>query len=70
MADIADVANEKNEELLSSTLNNRPNFDLPSAHECEHCGNEIPSQRRTLGGVKYCIDCQTAIESKSKHFKI
>lgn len=67
MADLADIANDKNEELIHSTLINRPNFDLPSAHECEMCGNEIPEQRRALGNVKLCIDCQIAIESDSKH---
>ena len=31
MADLADLANDKNDELILSTLNNRPNFDQPSA---------------------------------------
>jgi phage/conjugal plasmid C-4 type zinc finger TraR family protein len=67
MADPVDIANDKNDELILNTLNNRPHFDRPSAHECEDCGNKIPEQRRALGNVKLCIDCQISIENDSKH---
>ena len=67
MADLADLANDKNDELILSTLNNRPNFDQPRDHACEDYSNEIPEQRRALGNVKLCIDCQIAIENDSKH---
>ncbi|WP_407324672.1 TraR/DksA C4-type zinc finger protein, partial [Acinetobacter baumannii] len=50
-------------------LANIKHFDQVSNYECEDCGAEIPERRRTLGNVKLCIDCQTAVESKSKHFR-
>ncbi|WP_067522426.1 TraR/DksA C4-type zinc finger protein [Endozoicomonas ascidiicola] len=37
-------------------------FDLPSNSECEECGEEVPEQRRQLGGVRYCIECQRYFE--------
>ncbi|MFH3710040.1 TraR/DksA C4-type zinc finger protein, partial [Acinetobacter baumannii] len=29
-------------------------------------GEEIPERRRALGGVKFCIECQTKIERKRR----
>ena len=69
MADLADIANDKNDELVFQALSNRPSFDQASAYECRNCGDEIPAQRRALGNVKLCIDCQTAVESNSKHYR-
>lgn len=69
MTDLADVANEMMAERLAITLNNRQQYDTVSEYECEECGTEIPEQRRALGGVKFCIGCQTAIENNQKHYR-
>lgn len=69
MADFADIASDLEEERLQQSLQNRAQFEGESEHECIYCGNEIPQQRRVLGNVKLCIDCQTAVESDSKHFR-
>lgn len=69
MVDFADVAESIAEETIQQTLLNRQTFDGESEHECMNCGNEIPERRRALGNVKLCIDCQTAVESDSKHFR-
>lgn len=68
MADLADFAAEVIEGNLSQTLKCAHKFDSVSNHECEECGNEIPEQRRKLGGVTLCIDCQSVLEAKQKHF--
>ena len=69
MADLADTANEEIENRLLRALEQRQDFTAPSAIECESCGNAIPEQRRALGGVKFCIECQSAIENDLKHYK-
>ncbi|MBD1220576.1 TraR/DksA C4-type zinc finger protein [Acinetobacter seifertii] len=69
MADPVDIAEGIAEERIQQTLSNRQTFDGESEHECEECGAEIPERRRALGNVKLCIDCQTAVESKVKHFR-
>lgn len=68
MADIGDVASGIEQENLSISLTNRQTFDAPSEVECLNCGNEIPQQRRAIGGVIYCIECQSALENKQKHY--
>ncbi|WP_409529435.1 TraR/DksA C4-type zinc finger protein [Serratia sp. PL3] len=36
-------------------VNNNPS----AAHECDECGEEIPeARRRTVPGVRLCIDCK------------
>ncbi|AMC15941.1 TraR/DksA family transcriptional regulator [Acinetobacter baumannii] len=69
MADFADVASTLSEQDLDHALANIKHFDQVSNYECDDCGAEIPERRRALGNVKLCIDCQTAVESKSKHFR-
>lgn len=66
MSDDADFANERDEQMLASIINHRPKFTGVSLHECEECGDIIPEQRRKLGGVKYCIECQSYFEAKAK----
>ncbi|SDC28859.1 TraR/DksA C4-type zinc finger protein [Acinetobacter boissieri] len=66
MADLADMANDFQESILSQTLNQRVVFSDESEHECLACGDEIPKQRLKLGGVKYCIECQSEIERKAR----
>ena len=68
MADLADVAERVIANNLEASLQNRRNYELISEFECEECGNEIPEQRRKLGGVTLCIDCQSVLEAKQKHF--
>ncbi|MEN3968255.1 TraR/DksA C4-type zinc finger protein [Acinetobacter sp.] len=69
MADFADVASAITEEYLQKSLEGRSQFNATSNFECEDCGVEIPAQRRTLGGVTRCIDCQTCVESQAKHLR-
>lgn len=68
MVDFADAASELEQERLTQSLNNRRQFDTASELDCD-CGNEIPAQRRALGGVTRCIQCQINFEAKQKHFK-
>lgn len=69
MSDLADVANEIMAERLAMTLKNRQQYDAISEYECEECGAEIPEKRRSLGGVKFCIGCQTTIENNQRHYR-
>lgn len=69
MADLADVAERVIANNLEASLQNRKNYELISAFECEECGNKIPEQRRKLGGVTLCIDCQSVLEAKQKHHR-
>lgn len=69
MVDFADVASDLEQERLTKSLNNRRQFDAVSELDCDDCGEEIPAQRRTLGGVTRCIQCQTNFEAKQKHFR-
>lgn len=69
MADFADIASDLEQKFLAQSLNNRKQFDVGSEYECNDCGEEIPVQRRSLGGVTRCILCQTNFEEKQKHFK-
>lgn len=39
-----------------------------SATECDECGEPIPEKRRAaLPGVRTCIDCQSAADSRVRH---
>lgn len=69
MADIADTANDAAEQRLVRALEDRTTFDAPSVSECENCGNNIPAERQKLGGVKYCIECKSALEKNLKHYR-
>lgn len=62
MADLADIVNELNEESMAFNLNHRTRFDEESKKECEECGLDIPEQRRKLGNVTRCFECQTQFE--------
>ncbi|WP_330847854.1 TraR/DksA C4-type zinc finger protein [Acinetobacter sp. ME22] len=66
MSDDADFASERDEQMLASIIGHRQQFTGVSLHECEECGDIIPEQRRKLGGVKYCIKCQSYFETKAK----
>lgn len=69
MPDAVDIAQDIIEQNLADTLQNAKRFDTPSHFECIECGNEIPEQRRKLGSVKLCIECQTALETKQEHLR-
>ena len=64
MADEFDQASEIMEMALKRTLKTRLQFDGNSEKECLECGCTIPEQRRKLGGIKYCVFCQSAREKK------
>lgn len=69
MADLADVANEFIELNLRDSLAARPQNLNASYFTCEDCDKEIPPQRRAIGGVTRCVDCQTIYEARQKHFR-
>ncbi|MBF7683940.1 TraR/DksA C4-type zinc finger protein [Acinetobacter sp. B5B] len=66
MADCADIANAVIENNVSSRLACRVSYQQVSAFECEYCGEMIPEQRRKLGGVTRCMNCQVAFEQGLK----
>lgn len=69
MVDFADVAADAQADNLSATLSKRYCFEGESEHECQNCGFDIPEQRRKLGNVKLCIDCQTEVEKRLQHYR-
>ena len=69
MVDFADMAEEFQAMNLQDKINARAQFTAHSNHECEDCGAKIPAQRRALGGVTRCIQCQTNFEAKQKHLR-
>lgn len=64
MADEADIAQSMIPEVDASAISFR--FSLPSAIECEECGEPIPEKRRLLGGVTMCVYCQEFHEKQLK----
>ena len=64
MSDIIDRANDLAQEELERNLAKAARFDRPSLTACLECDSPIPEQRRRLGGVTHCIDCQTVQERK------
>ncbi|RYL25166.1 TraR/DksA C4-type zinc finger protein [Acinetobacter piscicola] len=69
MVDLVDMAEEFQAMNLQEKINARAQFSAHSNFECDECGEEIPAQRRALGGVTRCIQCQTEFEATQKHFK-
>lgn len=64
MADDIDRAGERQELEMVARLQVVARFDVPSLTECDDCGEDIPSQRQAIGGVKHCIDCQNYREGR------
>ena len=62
MVDSVDIANSVIEQALTASLSRRNHSQAQSLCECEDCGEVIPEQRRKLGAVTRCIDCQIAFE--------
>ena len=69
MVDLVEMAEEFQTMNLQEKINARTQFTLPSHNECDDCGEGIPAQRRALGSVTRCIECQTKFEAKQKHFR-
>lgn len=68
MADIADIANDRAQQMLDIALAARkPAEGGASAEECEDCGGEIPPARRLAlagRGCLRCVECQTFHEGR------
>ena len=64
MADDIDLASERIDAEMQARLRVLPTFDITSLIECQECGEEIPSKRRAIGGVKRCFDCQNHFEGR------
>lgn len=69
MVDLVDMAEDFRAKQMQEKLNARPQFEADSELDCNDCGEEIPTQRRALGGVTRCIQCQTNFEEKQKHYR-
>ena len=58
---------------LQATLNRtsldaqlkKSDFTRKSKTVCE-CGEPIPKERQALGGVEFCIDCQSDLEKRNQ----
>lgn len=64
MADDIDRAGERIDAEMTARLRALPTFNIPSLLDCQDCGEEIPSKRRGIGGVKCCFDCQNHFEGR------
>lgn len=64
MADIVDTAQDRIGAEMAARLRLLPRFDIASKHNCIDCEEEIPRQRRAIGGVTRCIDCQNEAEGR------
>jgi len=59
MGDFIDRVQAQEAMFTQSAIEARKKFsNLPSRINCEDCEDPIPEQRRAMGGVRYCIDCQ------------
>ena len=68
MTDIIDQANDVAQQSIERAIANAPKFNCPSLTECKDCGEPIPPERQKMGGVIYCIDCQTYMERQKRIF--
>ncbi|MDA5482442.1 TraR/DksA family transcriptional regulator [Yersinia intermedia] len=71
MADLIDIAQERQEMVLAAQIANaRSKPTAPSAFICECYEAEIPEQRRiSVPGVVFCVTCQQIHEEKKKHYR-
>ena len=69
MADWDDHASEREErereQALAAQLARTATG--PSLSHCQDCDDEIPAQRRALGGVIRCTPCQSLFEKYEAH---
>ena len=64
MADDIDRAQERQDLEMAARMQMAQRFDKPSLAECDECGEEIPAERRAIGGVTRCVDCQNHFEGR------
>ena len=64
--DIIDLASDceqaERDALIAARLNRETGGQ--SCRYCEDCGGAIPEERRAIGHVTRCIECQTALEKR------
>jgi RNA polymerase-binding transcription factor DksA len=70
VADLADIGNERAEELLADALAahraaREAERDSVLRFECVECGEVLPVARRMIGACR-CIDCQRWYEQELK----
>ena len=68
MADDIDRAGERIDAEMTARLRALPTFNIASLLDCQDCGEEIPSKRRAIGGVRRCFDCQKHHESSVRYW--
>lgn len=69
MSDIADIANDYAEQMLSATLSQHAAMasTLPSRPDCIECGEDIPQERQAaVAGVQHCVGCADLIDRKTR----
>ncbi len=44
----------------------RKHSQTESLKHCVDCGEDIPEQRRAIGGIRRCIDCQQEKERRQQ----
>ena len=70
MADIADLAEQRESEMRSDALaaHRRRTFTTtPALLWCAQCDEGIPLQRRlSVPGVRLCINCQSRLEQQKR----
>lgn len=71
MADDADSAQQRTEQLINTGIARvRQRLISDGAELCQDCGEEIPPMRRqSLPGVVTCVECQSAREHNSRHWR-
>lgn len=67
MADQADIAGQRVEEMLADRLSRRVRYGGRSARRCTECGEPIPAvRRRAIPGVQTCVACQERRERQER----
>lgn len=65
MADTADIATDRIEQLLEDRLAARVRYQGVSLTHCVDCGDPIPQRRReNIPGVERCVTCQELEERR------
>jgi phage/conjugal plasmid C-4 type zinc finger TraR family protein len=69
MADDVDIAQEREQTIITAALANRPQqYSGESEYFCVQCDAVIPHKRREmLPGVDVCVQCASIRESLNKH---
>jgi phage/conjugal plasmid C-4 type zinc finger TraR family protein len=69
MADDADIAQEREQTIITAALANRtPQYSGESEYFCVRCDGVISHKRREmLPGVDVCVQCASFRESLNKH---